>query len=118
MLYINLVKAIHNRGFQNPNSFLIKAGFTYYTASRILNNIKGGLSYTDLEKICIALNCTPNDIFAWQPPANANIPADHPLQKLKPKEEGPTIQQQLQHLPQDKLDEVKKFISSLVENKD
>lgn len=113
MLHFNLKQIISQRGITNPNQLLIKYGFTPYTASRLLNNKVAGLSNEQLEKVCLALRCTPNDVYAWQKPADGNIAKDHPLHALVPKPQSINMIQQLQELPLEKLEAVRKFIEEM-----
>lgn len=113
MLYLNLQRVISQRGIASPNKLLIKHGFTAYTASRILTNQVSGLSNEQLEKVCLALRCTPNDIYSWQKPTDANISADHPLHELVPKPQHLDMVQQLQELPLEKLEAIRKFIEEM-----
>lgn len=113
MLHFNLQQVIRQRGIANPNQLLIQYGFTPYTASRLLNNKLAGLSNAQLEKLCLALRCTPNDIYAWKKPADGNISQDHPLHALVPKSQSLDMVQQLQELPLDKLEAIRKFIAEM-----
>lgn len=113
MLHFNLQQIIRQRGITSPNKLLIQYGFTPFTASRILNNKVTGLSNKQLEKLCLALRCTPNDIYVWQKPSDANIPKNHPLHALLPKKESLNMIQQLQELPLEKLEEIRKFIEEM-----
>ncbi len=113
MLYFNIRRIISQRGIASPNKLLMKYGFTAYTASRILNNQVSGLSNEQLEKLCLALHCTPNDLYAWKKPSDGNITPDHPLHALLPKPESLNMVQQLQELPLEKLEEIRKFIEDM-----
>lgn len=113
MLHLNLRRIINQRGIAEPNKFLIKHGFTPYTASRILNNEVSGLNNEQLEMLCVALRCTPNDLYVWQKPSGVSIAQDHPLHKLLPKKESLNMIQKLQELPLEKLDEIRKFIEEM-----
>ncbi|MFN7119808.1 MAG: helix-turn-helix domain-containing protein [Saprospiraceae bacterium] len=113
MLYLNLKQIMNQRGIASPNQFLVKHGFTSYTASRILNNHLNGLSNEQLETLCVALRCTPNDLYVWQKPAGMNIPPDHPMHKLLPKKESLDMLQKLQELPLEKLDAIRQFIAEM-----
>jgi len=78
-----------------------------------LNNKVSGLSNEQLEMLCLALRCTPNDLYAWQKPADPMIAADHPLHTLVPKPPTLDMVQQLQELPLGKLEAIRKFIEEL-----
>lgn len=113
MLYYNLKRIISQRGISNPNKLLIKYGFTAYTASRLLNNKVAGLSNKQLEMLCLAFRCTPNDIYAWEKPTDGNIAKDHPLHALVPPPQSLDMVQQLQELPLEKLEVIRKFIEEM-----
>lgn len=115
MLYFNILRVMSQRGIARPNEFLRKHGFTAYTASRILNNRVSGLTNEQLERLCLALRCTPNDLYVWRKPSDGNIAPDHPLHALLPKQESLDMVQKLQELPLEKLDEVRKFIEDMPE---
>lgn len=114
MLYLNLQRIISQRGIANPNRFLVKHGFTAYTASRLLHNRLSGVSNEQLEKLCLALRCTPNDLYGWQKPADADIPQNHPLHELLPKQQSLDMVKKLQELPLDKLEAIRKFMVEMV----
>ncbi len=113
MLYLNLQRILSQRGITSPNQLLIKYGFTPFTASRILNNKAAGLSNAQLEKLCLALRCTPNDLYAWEKPVDESVAKDHPLHALVPKPQRLDMVQQLRELPLDKLEQVRQFIEAL-----
>lgn len=113
MLQLNLSRIIKQRGIARPNQFLRNHGFTAYTASRILTNKVSGLTNEQLELLCLALRCTPNDLYVWQKPSDGNIPQDHPLHALLPKQESLDMVKQLQELPLDKLEQIRQFIAEM-----
>ena len=84
MLYLNTKRMFKLRGIEKPNKFLIQNGFTYATAYNILHYSLSNLSYRSMEKLCVALSCTPNDLLEFKPDTDSSIPENHPLNKLKP----------------------------------
>jgi len=44
-----------------------ETGISYNTLHRIKENTAQGITYEVLEKICINLDCTPNDLLEIQP---------------------------------------------------
>jgi len=86
MLYTNIKKLFKLRGIDNPVKFLLKNGFKYSSAYNIANSRFTSLTLDKVEKLCIALSCTPNDLLEFKPDKNTAIPENHPLQKLKPTE--------------------------------
>lgn len=115
MLYINLQKILADRGIERLIPYLRQIGLAHYTAKKMLSTRNKYLSLEHAERICMALNCTPNELLEWRPDAGADLAADHPLQKLRPKEV--TLSQQLRQLSPDDLNAVQQFIGSLQEAK-
>ncbi|MFN7118258.1 MAG: helix-turn-helix domain-containing protein [Saprospiraceae bacterium] len=115
MLHFDLVGMMRRREIENPYRFLVKNGFNYHTARHLLRNERDSLSYKNLEKLCLLLHCTPNDLFVWQKPTDAVVAENHPLHQLKPKPQEVNIMQKLQELPLDKLELVKQFVKELPE---
>ena len=62
MLYLNVKELLKNRRktkywlVQNMNS-------DYKTISDMMDNKTSGIRFETIEKLCILLDCTPNDIF-------------------------------------------------------
>lgn len=42
-----------------------EVGMTHQSLTKIARNDTASISFENLEKICKALNCTPNDILGW-----------------------------------------------------
>jgi DNA-binding Xre family transcriptional regulator len=113
MLKLNLLRAISDKGVENPNRFLRDCGITSYTASRLLNDRIESINFKHLEIICLGLRCTINDLFVWKPDKNT-VDADlQPLQKLKPKAKQGDLNQKLRQLPFDKMDELRNYLDKL-----
>lgn len=43
-----------------------ETGLSYPTIHRLVSGKTTSISFDTLEKICLALNCTPNDIFDFK----------------------------------------------------
>jgi len=102
-----------DKGIKNPYQYLVKSGFTYFTAYRLLNNRVANISYKHLEQLCIVLHCTIDELFAWSPPENMQNANTHPLQKLIPQQNKTNIIDDLKQLPLDKINEIRKFINQI-----
>jgi DNA-binding Xre family transcriptional regulator len=113
MLSLAIKSLMEKRGIENPNQFLVKSGFNYYTASRVLNNVKGSVSFKHLEMLCIALHCSVEDLILWTPPKGMKNEDKHPLAKLKARKQKGNISSALKDLPPDKLDVVREYIEKL-----
>lgn len=85
MLYTNVKRLFKLRGIDKPAKFLQENGFSHHTAYSISSSRFLTLSLKNVEKLCLALSCTPNDLLEWTPPKNSNIPENHPLYALAPK---------------------------------
>lgn len=115
MLKLKLEEVIQSRGIVNPYHYLVKNGFNYYTAGRLLRNERDSVSYVHLEKLCLLLDCSPSDLFVWQPAKDADVAPNHSLQKLRPKPDDLNLFQTLKKLPFDKLEQIKQFIKEMPE---
>lgn len=83
MLKLNLTSIFKTRNIEKPYSFLIKAGFSQNTATRIANNQVESIQFRHIEMLCYTLNCEPNDLFSWTPDKKIMVPENHSLNKLK-----------------------------------
>jgi len=115
MLHFDLIGMMRRREIQNPYRFLVKNGFNYHTAGLLLRNERDSIPYKQLEKLCLLLHCTPNDLFVWKKPPDTLVSDHHPLHQLKKKPQEINVTQKLQELPLDKLELVKQFVKDLPE---
>lgn len=114
VLYLDLKRILGDRGItENPIHFLRRAGFTDHMANKLYYNKIDGTSYRNLEKLCIALTCSPNELFSWQAGEGQSLPANHPLQKRKPSAEAGTLGKAIRELPPDQLEELRQFVKGL-----
>lgn len=103
------LKSISKKG-----AYLKKFGFTISRAQRLASkdNIVT-ISLDQLEKLCIAFNCTPNDLLSFTPAPDSRLPENHPLFSLI-KKEVLDIPSLLASLPPDNLSELSKHIKTLI----
>ena len=81
MLKLNLGPVLSARGITKPFAYLVSIGFTYHSASVMINNPKAvKVSYIGL--LCLKLNCEPSDLFTWIPDKNNPIFENHALRKV------------------------------------
>lgn len=107
-LKFDIRRVFNARSITNPVAFLIKAGISNATAVKLMRNQQSGIKWQQLQKICIALNCTPNDIFT-STGAITKLSAAHALSAIvRPPEEN--LQQMLLKLPANKLDKLRRLI--------
>ncbi|MFN7119448.1 MAG: helix-turn-helix domain-containing protein [Saprospiraceae bacterium] len=113
MLRLNLPAVMRQRGITNPVKYLLKKGFSRHRTGRLLRNEQGSISYKVLEKLCVALHCTPNDLLEWEKTGEVAIPDTHPLHQLLPRREEVNLLQKLQQLPLEKLEQLKQIMKDL-----
>jgi DNA-binding Xre family transcriptional regulator len=111
MLYFNLKPILTARQIEKPYSFLVKIGISPNTAHKILNDSTHVMRLDNLERICAALYCEPNDLLAFKPESNNPLPQNHPLNNLMPHDENNDWQQKLKTLPLSKLKQITQIIS-------
>jgi len=73
------------------------------------------LDMNKIEKLCIALSCTPNDLLEWQPNPAAAIPESHPLHALKPNPDSDIIAS-IKNIPIPQIPEIIKAIETAKQN--
>ena len=113
MLRFNPRRVFRLRGINNDLTFMMKNGFIRSTASNLLNGHTRFVKDEHLEKLCLLLHCTPNDLFDWTPGNDTLTAEDHPLQTLKRGDAPKNITDIVKHLPLDKLDKVEALLQQL-----
>lgn len=101
------------RGIQNATAYMVNIGLAYPVTYRYLRHESKSISIKNIEKLCIALNCTPNDLFEWKPDADAVVPENHSLHQLGKVGEAKTLRQLVKDIPSDKLKLVENFLEEL-----
>ena len=110
MLVYNLKKVFNARGIDKPIGFLRRQGFTDSHAFYLKEGKVIGMRLKTIEKLCIALNCTPNDLIEWIPDKSLPLAKDHALNQLKQRKKSVDLASKLQSVPMDKLEGIEKFI--------
>lgn len=107
-LKFDVKRMLKARNVLHPATFLIRAGISNASAINLLKNRLGGIKWEQLQKICIALNCTPNDLFTYTGNPS-DLPVGHELNGLirTPVE---SLQDKLLKLPANKLEKLRKMI--------
>jgi len=83
MLHLILSKAFKRKGITKGYRFLEDLGFNSNKASELNKDKTTVIRVDELEKLCHALWCTPNDLFGWQPDGKFPVVEGHPLNALK-----------------------------------
>ncbi len=108
MLRYNLSKIFSARGIYYKTAYLNKLGFSPRVSNRIAREEFVSLTPNHLEVLCLALNCTPNDLMEWQPDKPEMLNEDVQLKKLLSAENKFNIMKIINGVPIDKMEEFSK----------
>lgn len=111
MLHLNLQAVFKARQIQKPFTFLLNAGFTSSTASRLLSGAGGTLNLKHLTTLCELLYCTPNELLEYKP-SNKVLTQNHPLYQLEAGQETQHWQEMIKTMPLSQLKEISKIITA------
>jgi DNA-binding Xre family transcriptional regulator len=112
MVQLNLQRIFKARGIDQPYKFLVRSGFVPFTAHKYKNGKVEHIRLDHIEKLCVALNCTPNDIFEWTPDDLLDDRDNHPLQKIRTRQKQASLNQLLSTMPLEKLEEIEKMLAA------
>jgi DNA-binding Xre family transcriptional regulator len=113
MLYFDIRRVLELRGIDKPYTFLIKNGFVSQTATNMVNNRLGRIIPEQMEKLCLLLHCTPNDLFDWDDDKKSVVADNHPLRTLIKEKSAPPISEMVRDLPVEKLGQLAALIDDL-----
>jgi DNA-binding Xre family transcriptional regulator len=114
MLIFNPNRILALRGVDRMFNFLCKIGFIQTTASSIVSGKIRSIKIEHIERLCAALNCTPNDLFEWQHSAKDNLPAEHQLKTLAKENLKPVnVRALLKDIPIEKMPELESLLKGL-----
>src|SRR6476469_9674861 len=103
MLTFNLRRIFSLRGIDDPVEFLAQNGFAIDAADRLLKIGNRSLEIGDVERLCVLLNCTPNELFEWCCDAIPMIPPNHPLNDLNNHPTASNLARKIREIPIEKL---------------
>lgn len=111
MLFLNINPIIRLRGIEKPFSFLVRNGFTNHTAHYLLSGSSRSIRLDHIEKLCLLLKCTPNDIINWRPKSGTLPDEKTPLNNLRLNESSSfDLKTTLMNMP---IDELKSFTEKM-----
>ena len=114
MLYFNVKRVLEMRGIERPYAFLVKNGFSSQMATNLTNNRVGHVKPQQMEKLCVLLHCTPNDLFEWQADKNTfAAEGNHPLKTLSREKPAAPISEMVRDLPVEKMNELEAIINEM-----
>ena len=111
MLYFDIKRILKTRGIDEPYRWLVKNGFVPQTVHSWLNYQLGYIKPDHLERLCLLLNCTPNDLFDWREDGKTVVHDTHALRTLIKQKND--IQTTLRELPLDKLEKLGEMLAEL-----
>lgn len=111
----NFNRIFKARGIETPFTYLRKAGFSDHLASKIVNNRIKYIQLGSIERFCLLMKCTPNDIMEWIPDDNADYESDHPMNIIKSNDDDIDIIKLINSVPLGKLPEIEKMIEEALE---
>lgn len=82
MITYRISRLLALKGITKPVAYLTKAGFNHNTAWRLSRDKVQNLTTDQIEKLCIALNCSPNELLEYIPGEKQNLKTSHPLNAL------------------------------------
>lgn len=97
------------RGIDRPYAFLVKNGFSAGASSSWSQNQVGCIKPEQMEKLCMLLNCTPNDLFEWREDNKTVVPEGHAIRSLKKS----NTHLALRDIPADKLEKLGEMLAEL-----
>jgi DNA-binding Xre family transcriptional regulator len=109
MLYFNIKKVLRLRGVDEHYRFLVNLGFVPSTAHNFLRSDVTLVRLEQIEKLCVALNCTPNDLLEWQPNQNQTLAETHSMNKLK-KRADKSLPELLGEIPIEKFEQIAEIL--------
>ncbi|MCD9187051.1 MAG: helix-turn-helix transcriptional regulator [Pyrinomonadaceae bacterium] len=113
MLIFNPKRIFALRGVESASGMLARNGFLPSTATRFLQADTSLVKIRSIEKVCVLMNCTPNDLFEWKPDNKTVLAENHPLNTLKREGQMKNLRELLQDMPVEKLAEVENFVNNL-----
>jgi DNA-binding Xre family transcriptional regulator len=105
MLYLNIKRMMRLRGVDQHYQFLLKLGFVPSTARAFLSGEIVLIKLEQLEKLSLALNCTPNDLLEWQPDASQAVSETHSMNNLK-RTADKDLPKLLNEIPMEKFEKI------------
>lgn len=99
------------RGVEDHYKMLLNLGFAPATARNFLGYGVRRITFEHLEQLCLALNCTPNDLLEWKPADSQATAEAQALIKLKRDQED--LQKLLGSVPMEQIEQAFGIIQEL-----
>jgi DNA-binding Xre family transcriptional regulator len=109
MFILNVKRILRLRGIEKHYKFLLSLGFVPATANILLSSTAQRVTLEHLEKLCLALNCTPNDLIEWHDDNTKPVAETHSINSLKKKD----LNTLLNEVPVDKFEQIADILQDL-----
>lgn len=116
MLKYNFERIIKARGIEKPFTYFQNAGFSDNFASKIKNNRISRLENKQLERLCLLLKCTPNDLMEWTPDSNTDFDEKHPMHILRKTKTDIDLLKTINSVPLGQLERIEQLIKNEINN--
>lgn len=116
MLVFNVLPMLKLLGVQNKTGFLTSKGVSYHTARYVVGGYTKSLNMKTVEQLCLALNCTPNDLITYYPDRE-DVPTTHALMSLNEERYKNEIAEGIQQLNLAELDMLKEQLRLILAHK-
>lgn len=116
MFYFDIKKVMKLRGIEKHYNFMLELGFIPSSAHIFLKREARQIKLDQLERLCVALNCTPNDLLEWRPNANQTVSETHSLNALRKKGDK-DLPELLKEVPMDKFEQIVEILQDLKDKK-
>ena len=115
MLYLNVKKILDMRGIERQFTYLLDHGFIRSTAHKLVRGEFRNINLDHIERLCLLLNCSPNDLLEWQPGKNTSVAENHPLKSLNKPHTLPPLTSLVKEIPIEKLHRIEGLLQQLRE---
>ena len=113
MLSFDIARICAERGINNASLWLREQAFrSNYITTILRKKPSVRLSLQQIEKICLALHCTPNELFSWMPDAGKPVAPNHQMHALV-RNNKPSIPDLMRSLPAEQLEQVRELMMQL-----
>ena len=111
MLRYNFSRILKARGIEKPVVYLKSAGFSTNFAVKVMYNRVVRINLRELERLCLLLQCTPNDFYEWIPEKDTQTDANHPLNAIKKSDKVIDLTKMLNSIPLAYLEDIESVIN-------
>ena len=115
MLKLKLKEILLAQGKKSPQAWLQEnCKLTKTKANNLINHKQKSIAFEDLSRICIALECTPDELFWWDNSKKLKVAEWHPLSsKLSLPEKHANWTKRIEGLNPARVEALKNFMVSL-----